>query len=155
MDWSIQDWGALGELVGAFAVVLTLGYLAVQIRQNTKSMEATRRHELAKADQDGLIGMAAHAPVFAKMNQQEMPQWDSPAEEQEAWFVCKAGFRSWENFAWQYENGFLDAADFEAMLNDIRAWGKFPYYVEHWREERHVYSPRLQRYFDPVFRRGE
>jgi hypothetical protein len=43
---TIQDWGALGELVGAIAVVASLVYLAIQIRQNTRqisqSMESTR-----------------------------------------------------------------------------------------------------------------
>ena len=29
---TIQDWGAIGEIVGAIAVVVTLGYLASQIR---------------------------------------------------------------------------------------------------------------------------
>lgn len=37
MGLSIQDWGALGELIGAFAVVLTLVFLTLEIRQNTKS----------------------------------------------------------------------------------------------------------------------
>ena len=35
---SIQDWGALGEIVGAVAVVVTLLYLTSQIRQNTLSL---------------------------------------------------------------------------------------------------------------------
>ncbi len=35
---SIQDWGAIGELIGALAVVISLIYLAVQIRQNTRQM---------------------------------------------------------------------------------------------------------------------
>ena len=38
---TIQDWGAIGELVGGAAVVLTLVYLAVQLRQNTKSVETS------------------------------------------------------------------------------------------------------------------
>ena len=33
--------GNYGEFVGAIAVVITLGYLAVQIRQNTRTMETT------------------------------------------------------------------------------------------------------------------
>lgn len=32
---TIQDWGAVGEIVGAIAVVASLIYLAIQIRQNT------------------------------------------------------------------------------------------------------------------------
>jgi hypothetical protein len=38
---TIQDWGALGELVGAVAVVATLIFLTTQIRQNTKTVRAT------------------------------------------------------------------------------------------------------------------
>ena len=43
---TIQDWGAIGEIVGAIAVVVSLIYLAIQIRQNTHqialSMESTK-----------------------------------------------------------------------------------------------------------------
>ncbi len=39
MDWTIQDLGALGELVGAIGVIITLVYLAYQIRQNTVQLE--------------------------------------------------------------------------------------------------------------------
>ena len=39
MDWSIQDLGAAGEFVGAIGVVITLVYLAYQIRQNTVQLE--------------------------------------------------------------------------------------------------------------------
>ena len=35
MQWSIQDLGAIGEFVGAFAVVVTLIYLTLQVRQST------------------------------------------------------------------------------------------------------------------------
>ena len=38
---SIQDWGAIGEIVGAIAVVASLIYLAVQIRQNTRQISLT------------------------------------------------------------------------------------------------------------------
>jgi len=36
---SIQDVGAIGEVAGAFLVGITLIYLAVQLRQNTNSVE--------------------------------------------------------------------------------------------------------------------
>jgi len=43
---SIQDWGAIGEIIGGIAVVASLVYLAVQIRQNTeqisRSLESSR-----------------------------------------------------------------------------------------------------------------
>ena len=45
-DWKIaMNWeaiGALGETVGALAVLVTLVYLAMQIRQNTKTVQAAK-----------------------------------------------------------------------------------------------------------------
>lgn len=38
---TIQDWGAIGELIGAIAVVASLVYLAIQIRQNTQQVSHT------------------------------------------------------------------------------------------------------------------
>jgi len=37
---TIQDYGSIGELIGAIATVATLAYLAFQIRQNTVSVRA-------------------------------------------------------------------------------------------------------------------
>ena len=39
MNWDAI--GAVGEIIGALAVFLTLVYLAIQIRQNTKSVQAS------------------------------------------------------------------------------------------------------------------
>ena len=39
MNWEAA--GAIGEIVGAAGVIVTLVYLAVQIRQNTRSLRAT------------------------------------------------------------------------------------------------------------------
>ena len=41
MNWDAID--AIGEILGASAVVASLVYLAVQIRHNTKQVDATRR----------------------------------------------------------------------------------------------------------------
>ncbi len=48
---SIMELGALGEFVGAIAVVATLVYLAIQIRQNTRAMEESKRLALAQTYQ--------------------------------------------------------------------------------------------------------
>ena len=44
---TIQDLGSLGELIAAVATVATLGYVALQIRQNTRSVRAASRHDIA------------------------------------------------------------------------------------------------------------
>ena len=44
MNW--EALGAIGEIVGAVAVVVTLGYLAVQTRQNTRAVRVASFHQI-------------------------------------------------------------------------------------------------------------
>lgn len=74
---TLMELGALGEFVGAIAVVVTLVYLAVQIRQSNQAMREGRRLALAqtyqmRADalQDMLVRAAESehiAPVIARL----------------------------------------------------------------------------------------
>ena len=41
MDLNWEAIGAVGEILGAIAVVLTLGYLATQLRQNSQTLRAS------------------------------------------------------------------------------------------------------------------
>ncbi|MEZ5572271.1 MAG: hypothetical protein R3E64_09620 [Halioglobus sp.] len=47
MNW--EAIGAMGEIVGALAVFLTLVYLAIQIRQNTNATRAASHHAVTDA----------------------------------------------------------------------------------------------------------
>ncbi len=46
---NIMELGALGEFLGSIGVIATLVYLAVQIRQNTQSMDESMRFAKANA----------------------------------------------------------------------------------------------------------
>ena len=50
MNWDAI--GALGELIGALAVICTLVYLAVQIRQNTNAVKSAATESSVKAVND-------------------------------------------------------------------------------------------------------
>jgi hypothetical protein len=56
---SIQDLGSIGEFVGALAVVLSLLYLATQIRQNTAATRASSYEDVAQ-------GMRAFMALIAE-----------------------------------------------------------------------------------------
>lgn len=47
MNW--EAIGAIGEIVGAIGVIITLGYLGFQIRQNTSQLEQNERTSIAAA----------------------------------------------------------------------------------------------------------
>ena len=45
---TIQDWGAIGEILGAIATIATLVYLATQVRQNTQALQAASMDSTTK-----------------------------------------------------------------------------------------------------------
>ena len=53
---NIQDLGSLGELVGAFAVVFALIYLAIQTRQARIAAEESAKHSQIQATYKALWG---------------------------------------------------------------------------------------------------
>lgn len=46
---TIQEWGAIGELIGGIAVLITLIYLAIQVRQNTTALHTASRQEIVSS----------------------------------------------------------------------------------------------------------
>jgi hypothetical protein len=121
---TIMELGAIGELVGAIAVVATLVYLAIQIRQNTHSMEEGRRLALAQTYQmraDALQSMLVHAadsqhigPLITKLTQQGYPEDVSALDRLSPdergrfrqWQIAQQ--THWDNMFFQYQQGYLD-----------------------------------------------
>ena len=52
--WTIHEWGALGELIGGAAVIVTLIFVVIQLRQL-----AAQTHGAARANRAGAIAMQA------------------------------------------------------------------------------------------------
>ena len=121
---TVMELGALGEFVGAIAVVATLVYLAVQIRQNTRAMEETKRLALAQTYQmraDALAGMLTQAAtsdqlgsIIVKLVEAGYPEdlgvFDALTPTElglfRQWQIAQQ--THWDNLFYQYQQGFLD-----------------------------------------------
>ena len=57
MNW--EAIGAIGEILGAIAVVATLGYLAVQVRQSSRLAKADMTKDLFLASRSAILDIAA------------------------------------------------------------------------------------------------
>ena len=121
---TIMELGAIGEFVGAIAVVATLAYLAIQIRQNTRAMEGAERLALAQTYQmraDALQDMLVRAadsehigPILTKLTAAGYPEdvssLDQLSTEERGrfrqWQIAQQ--THWDNMFYQYQQGFLD-----------------------------------------------
>jgi hypothetical protein len=109
MNW--EAIGAIGEIVGAVAVVFTLIYLSTQIRQNNKLLSSDSRQTLVANDLTSLLANVEHSEVFAKLVLKE----ELSAEEQlKLSFIFAIDLRNREFEYFQYVNGLLDEATWQS-----------------------------------------
>ncbi len=131
---TIIELGALGEFIGAIAVVATLVYLAIQIRQNTHTMEESKRLALAQTYQmraDALQEMLVRAsesehigPIITKLTLAGYPEDLASLEVLTAeergrfrqWQIAQQ--THWDNMYYQYQQGFLDEEYYNDSLKE-------------------------------------
>jgi hypothetical protein len=73
---TIQDWGAIGEVVGAIGVILTLLYLATQIRQNTRQLRS-EGHQGITDSYSATLGQLLADDALFKAIVRGCQDWDS------------------------------------------------------------------------------
>jgi hypothetical protein len=115
MNWDAL--GAIGEILGAIAVVVSLSYLAAQIRNQNRESRLTAMREMslgfrtstAKLLDSGLTG------IFVKC----MDSFDVLTDEEKLKLVIgiTAVFRAWEEAYIQHEMGNLDDRAWRPMLS--------------------------------------
>ena len=127
--------GNFGEFFGAIAVVATLIYLSVQIRQNTAATQATSRDSVAKARQDFLLRIGSDAATGELFHRGLFSQ-DSlePREQLRFGMLIYAMFEQHESAYSQWKSGVLadtDWAKSEKIIRDYLAqpgakkeWGR-------------------------------
>lgn len=120
---TLLELGALGEFLGSIAVLATLVYLSVQIRQNTKSMNESRKLALAQTYQmraDALQSMLVHAadsehigPIITRLTTAGYPEniaaLDVLSTDERGrfrqWQIAQQ--THWDNMYFQYQQGFI------------------------------------------------
>lgn len=131
---TLQDFGAIGEVVGALGVVVTLIYLTKQIRLNTIAMDEARKLALAQTYQmrsDALQAMMVTAadsqhigPIIIKLTTLGYPE-DVTALEQltteergrfRLWQIAQQ--THWDNMFFQYEHGYLDEESYKDSFRE-------------------------------------
>ena len=128
MNWEIA--GAIGEIVGAMAVVLSLVYLAAQIRVQTRESKLAAMHDISIGFREVLDRFTSESVLFVDANN----DWEQLTEAQRVRFLGLAAqyFLCWEEAFLQYEECRLQDRNWNSIkkyfLNGLgaasmqRAW---------------------------------
>jgi len=149
MNW--EAIGAAGEVVGAAGVIVTLLYLATQIRQNTRAVRLNTLHSTTEGfrSQAALIGASsAVAEIYAggltnpdELNQNERVQFYALMHNQ---------MRCYEDAFYQHSEGALDVRYWAGMHGQMLNTTSLAGFAQYWNDRRQWYSESFQGHVDNV-----
>ena len=118
---TLEDLGNIGEFVAAIGVIVTLLYLAVQIRQNTRSTRASAFQE-AMRDIAAASDLLASNAELSRIWRAGMRDFDGlkPDERQRFAAYALSLFRRMENIFFQTQHGALDSGFGEGVIGSVR-----------------------------------
>jgi hypothetical protein len=125
---TLGDLGNIGDFLGAIAVLVTLMYLAIQVRQNSSTSRAQTRQALADS-QINLLNSRVTDPFlravsFKMYSGEELGE----AEKYALRLHIIAHIRLFENYFTQYVLGTMDKEDWRAMREVIGSQFVLPAY---------------------------
>jgi hypothetical protein len=106
---SLEDLGNIGEFVGAIGVIVSLIYLAVQIRQNTRSSRAAS-YQAAVTSISDLMREIGADPDLARIvaGGASDPGLLTANEQLQFYYFALSIVRNYENIHYQYISGAID-----------------------------------------------
>ena len=106
MNWDAI--GAIGELVGALVVVVTIVYLAAQIRQNTIATKLSTSSTYQKAYSDVELTIASNPELADLLRRSRTGAELSNSEKLQQVVLYRTIFRAWQNTFSQHKLGAIE-----------------------------------------------
>lgn len=148
MDWAVLS--AASDIVGTAAVVVSLLYLATQIRTQNREARIASVHQITGAFrlatsslQDGQL-----ASVFARGSH----GFESLSETERLQFISifQGLFRVWEEAYYHHQQGRLDEPIWDAMNAQYAPYLSLPGFQRVWAIRKQAYSTDFRRFADSL-----
>lgn len=113
MNWDAI--GAIGEIIGALAVILSLLYLALQIKNQNRESKFAAMHEISVGFRDAISKFSdeSMASIIVKANS----NYEDLSDDEAMRLLILSGqfFRAFEEAFIQYQEGRLDDRNWKAI----------------------------------------
>jgi len=129
----IENLGNIGDFIGGIGVVITLVYLASQIRQNTRSLRLSSIQQVMGTSVS-VLNDAASGPLPAVFAKLETGQRTSDEEyAQLVLYVYSMLTAQWQLFH-QYKNGMIDQEIYDAYMVRMKMLLRTPVSRDVWQK---------------------
>ena len=155
---SLEEWGVIAEIVGAIAIVVTLIYLALQVKHSKESLDANTKAIRGQAITDVTRNIHDQMQMLAQGH--DMTDWferfvsGEPLDSKGALLTdafLSAVFMARQNEFLQWQQGLLDETVFKSLHHVTRVLLSSPN-GEHWwnHEGRRAYGPEFVEFVDAL-----
>jgi hypothetical protein len=146
---TLQDLGSLGEFIAAIATLVTLVYLAAQIRQNTNGVRSATSASISDALSRGTETLSSD-PELTRIWFLGRENYESLTDEEQLRFgvYLLTYFRRLENAFYQMERGFVDPDHWQTTERFFANIMSHPGVLHYWKRSKPQFSDRFQRFVD-------
>jgi len=152
MNW--EAIGAVSELVGTIAVVVSLIYVGLQIRQSTTvARSATRQSvtELMIENGKDLVADPHLADAFIRDLRGEQLE---PVDRIRLFGRAYMAMRNWENIHYQYRTGMLTEDEWRGIRLNLEAVFEWQTIRTYWENEKQFYSRPFQKEVEAILEKA-
>lgn len=148
-----MNWEAIrtiSEVVGAFAVVLSLVYVGIQIRQNTRQVRVATHDGTTRDFRQFTRQMLASG--LTEVFSQGLENYESLSAQQklEFAFMMYDVFKAFENVHYHYLHGTLGEDAWKGWLRFIASYATAPGARHYWEVRRDIFTPEFQEFVETL-----
>ena len=141
---TLQDLGNIGEFVGAIGVIASLVYLAVQIRQNTRTLRAATYESLAQATATANSLMITD-PEIARIVEAGLGSEPLPREDRARFRAyLRMTFRRYDSIFLHHRHATLPPEAWGPYWNAFRRTLQSPNVRDFWERSQEDYTPSFR-----------
>jgi hypothetical protein len=151
---TLSDLASLGSFVSGFAVLFSLIYLALQVRQTERNQQISIRHSRVSRTVELHVALADPAVATTWLHGSGSPQEITQTELSQFTHLCRAHFFHFEDSFYQREEGLLNDEAFETVVAGARLLARSPGLRAAWRVARLNFGGRFLDFMDGVVARS-
>lgn len=151
---NLADFSAIAGIVSSVAVVVSLIYLALQIKQAQRNQQALMQQARTAGITDMNIALADPAIAVAYNKGLAGDPGMTETEIRQFLSLARCGFINAENNFIQHCDGLMSDEAFQASLEGARFQATFPGLRAAWRQTRGAYGGKFATFMDSVVATG-
>ena len=157
MSQKLSAFASIAEIIGAFAVVISLIYVGVQVNDSNRAVRSASVNDANVAVQEWYNQIGSDEQTSRLFYRSLMSEEPGPNEDEFQFIMIFHGaFLAFQNSYLMSEEGTIDADLVDGLTGAILAVKDTPGMRRYWRQRRTTLHPRFVKYVDDlIVREGE